>query len=177
MLFRSLQSGAVDVGTLTAENVALAEHIPGLRVRRFPENATHLLYLQTQAAPTRDVRVRRAIADALDYPALAGAWRSEYPPAGSFLPPPIVHWKSVVIPPCTHDVEAAGRELDAAGWRMQHGIRYKNGAPLGGLIGVNSEDPINVRIATLVQEQLAAVGMQLSIKANPVRIWFSPDGS
>ncbi|MFY9884983.1 MAG: peptide ABC transporter substrate-binding protein [Candidatus Cybelea sp.] len=174
--FVALQSGAVDVGTLTAENVALAERVPGLRVRRFPENATRLLYLQTQATPSRDVRVRRAIADALDYPALAAAWRNEYPPAGSFLPPPIIHWKSVVIPPYTHDVEAAGRELDAAGWRMQRGVRYKNGAPLGGLIGVNSEDPINVRIATLVQEQLVAIGMQLSIKANPVRIWFSPDG-
>ncbi len=52
----------------------------------------------------------------------------------------------------------------------------KSGKPLEGLIGVNSEDPINVRIATLVQAQLAAVGMQFTIKANPVRIWFSPEG-
>jgi peptide/nickel transport system substrate-binding protein len=59
---------------------------------------------------------------------------------------------------------------------MQHGVRAKGGVALGGLIGVNSEDPINVRIATLVQAQLAAVGMQMSIKANPTRIWFSPDG-
>ncbi|MGA8099993.1 MAG: ABC transporter substrate-binding protein, partial [Candidatus Cybelea sp.] len=174
--FVALQSGAVDVGTLTAENVLQAEHVPGLRVRRFPENATHLLYLQTQAAPTRDVRVRQAIAGALDYPALAAAWRNEYPPAGSFLPPPIVHWKSVVIPPYKHNAHAAKQELDAAGWRMRQGIRYKNGVALAGLIGVNSEDPINVRIATLVQEQLATIGMQLSIKANPVRVWFSPDG-
>ena len=48
--------------------------------------------------------------------------------------------------------------------------------PFGGLIGVNSEDPINVRISTMVQAQLAAAGLQLSIKANPVRIWFSPEG-
>ncbi len=59
---------------------------------------------------------------------------------------------------------------------MRHGVRYKDGAVLGGLIGVNSEDPINVRIATIVQTQLAAIGMQFSIKANPTRIWFSPEG-
>ncbi|MBV8531121.1 MAG: ABC transporter substrate-binding protein [Candidatus Eremiobacteraeota bacterium] len=174
--FVALQSGAADVGTLTPENVVQAPRVPGLRVMRIPENATRLLYLQTQSAPTRDLRVRRAIAAALDYAALASAWRNQFRPAASFLPPPIVRWKSVAIPSYRHDPRAANEQLDAAGWRMQRGLRFKNGAPLSGLIGVNSEDPINVRIGTLVQEQLAAIGMQLSIKANPVRIWFSPDG-
>lgn len=174
--FVALQSRAVDISTLTAENVAQAEQIPGIRVLRIPENATRLLYLQTQAVPTNDVRVRRAIADALDYGALAAAWRNQFPPASSFLPPPIVQWKSVTIPPYRHDPALANQLLDAAGWRLQHGIRYKDRMPVGGLIGVNSEDPINVRIATLVQAQLAAVGMQFLIKANPVRVWFSPDG-
>jgi peptide/nickel transport system substrate-binding protein len=174
--FVALRSGAADVGTLTPENVAQAAQIPGVGVLRVPENATRLLYLQTQAGATRDLRVRRAIASALDYSALADAWRNEFPAATSFLAPPIVRWKSVSIPPYRHDPAAANRILDAAGWRMRHGIRVKNGVALGGLIGVNSEDPINVRIATLVQAQLASVGMQLALKGNPVRIWFSPDG-
>ncbi len=174
--FVALQSGAVDVGTLSADNVGQAERTPGLRVVRIPENATKLLYLQTQMGPTRDPRVRQAIAGALDYTALADAWRGQYPAATSFLPPPIARWKSVSIPAFVHDPSAAGKLLDAAGWRMQHGVRVNGGTPLGGLIGINSEDPINVRIATLVQEQLAAIGMQLTIKANPTRIWFSPDG-
>ncbi len=174
--FVALQSGAADVGTLTAQNVAQAEGMPGLRVLRIPENATRLLYLQTQAGPTRDVRVRRAIADALDYGALARAWRNEFPMATSFLPPPIVSWRSVRIPAYSHDPSAAARELDAAGWKMRQAVRFKDGSPLSGVIGVNSEDPTNVRIGTLVQAQLAAIGMQLSIKANPVRIWFSPEG-
>ena len=174
--FIALAAGAVDVGTLTSENVSQAQHLPGISVLRIPENATRLLYLQTQLGPTRDVRVRRAIADALDYAALANAWRNEFPPASTFLPPPIARWKNVVVPFYDHDPKAAERELDAAGWRMRHGVRYKDGAPLAGLIGTNSEDPINVRIATLVQEQLATAGLQLTIKTNPVRIWFSPEG-
>lgn len=174
--FVALESGAVDVGTLTPENVAQAARTPGLSVLRFPENSTRLLYLNTGAAPTSDVRVRRAIADALDYTALARAWRNEFEPATSFLPPPIVGWHSVAVPPFTHDPRAAAVELDASGWHLDRGLRVKSGKPLEGLIGVNSEDPINVRIATLVQAQLAAVGMQFTIKANPVRIWFSPEG-
>ncbi|MBV8344445.1 MAG: peptide ABC transporter substrate-binding protein [Candidatus Eremiobacteraeota bacterium] len=174
--FVALRAHAVDVGTLTAEDVAQAERLPGIRVLRIAENATRMLYLQTQAPPTRDVRVRRAIAHALDYHALSAAWRNEFPRATSFLPPPIVRWDSAAIPAYPHDPALARRELDAAGWAPRLGIRIKDGVPLGGLIGVNSEDPINVRIATLVQAQLAAVGMVLSIKANPTRIWFSPDG-
>jgi len=174
--FVSLRSGGVDVGTLTPQNVEQAAQIPSVRVMRVPENATGLIYLQTQALPTNDLRVRRAIAYALDYAALSDAWLHEYPSAGSFLPPPIVRWKSVAIPPYPHDVAAAGRELDAAGWRLHDGIRSRNGEPLSGLFGVNSENPIAVRIATLVQAELAAVGMRVSIKTDPTRIWFSPQG-
>jgi peptide/nickel transport system substrate-binding protein len=174
--FVALQSGAVDVGTLTAENVSRAERTPGIRVARVPENATRLLYLQTQAGATQDRRVRQAIASALDYAALGDAWRNEFPAATSFLPPPIVSWPSAPIPAYPHDRAKAERLLDAAGWHMRNGQRFNGSVPLGGVIGVDSEDPINVRIATLVQEQLATVGMQLSIKANPVRIWYSPDG-
>jgi len=87
-----------------------------------------------------------------------------------------VRWKSVAIAPYRYDPRMAARELDAAGWQLRNGVRYKDATPFGGLIGVNSEDPINVRIATMVQAQLAAAGMPLTIKANPTRVWFSPEG-
>lgn len=174
--FVALQSGAVDVGTLTPENIAQAGHIAGVGVLRVPENAARLLYLQTQRSPTRELPVRQAIASALDYSALARAWQNIYPPAASFFPPAIVHWKSAGVPPYRYDPAAANRRLEDAGWRMRQGLRFKGDVALGGQIGVNSEDPINVRIGTLVQAQLAAVGMRFTLKANPVRIWFSPDG-
>ena len=143
---------------------------------RVPENATNLLYMQTQAAPTNDVRVRRAIARALDYRALANAWLHEYPSATSFLPPPIVTWKNVAVPPFRHDVAAAKRELDEDGWVVRDGVRGRGGVPLAALIGADSENPINVRIATMVQAQLAAIGVRATIKTDPTRIWFSPAG-
>ena len=174
--FVALESGAVDVATLTPDNVGQAATLPGVDVMRVAENATGQLYLQTQRAPTRDIHVRRAIAYALDPAELADAWRHQYPPATSFLPPPIVTWNSVVIPPYPHDPAAAGRELDAGGWALHGGVRSKGGVVLAPLIGAQSENPITVRIATLVQSELASVGMRPTIKTNPARVWFSPDG-
>jgi peptide/nickel transport system substrate-binding protein len=174
--FVTLRSAAVDVGTLTPENAAQAELLPLIRVLRVPENATGFLYLQTRIAPTNDVHVRRAIAYALDAGELANAWRHEYPSGGSFLPPPIVTWKATALVPYPHDLRAAGRELDEAGWVLRDGVRSKRGVPLTGLIAANSENPINVRLATLVQAQLAAIGMDVTLKTEPARVWFSPDG-
>lgn len=162
--FIALRSGAVDVGQLTPDNVQQAQAVPSIRVMRVPENATGLLYLNTRTSPTNDLRVRRAIAFALDPTALANAWRRQYPPATSFLAPPVVRWKNVRIPPYPHDLAAARREL--------RGIR----TPLTALFGLDAENPIQVRIATLVQAQLAAVGLRVSIKSDPTRLWYSPEG-
>ena len=174
--FVALQSGAVDVARLTPDNVAQAARLAGVRVLRTPENATGLLYLQTRAAPTSDVRVRRAIAYSLDQSALANAWHRVYPTATSFLPPPIVSWKGVTIPAYPHDVGEARRQLADAGWHQQDGAWTKNGDILGGVIGADAENPIEVRIATLVQSQLAAAGMRFSVKTDPTRTWFSTSG-
>ncbi len=174
--FVALQSGAVDVGRLNPDDVEQAEHLPGVRVLRIPENATGFLYLQTQVPPTNDVHVRRAIAYALDRAELANAWKRAYPNATSFLPPPVITWKSVAIAAFPHDLRAANRELDAAGWQQHDGVRMKGPDPLGGLIGANADDPMAVRIATLVQSQLAAAGITLSVKTNPTRTWFSFSG-
>lgn len=174
--FVSLESGAVDIATLTPDNVERAAHISAVRVVRIPENGTWLLYLQTQAPPTNDGRVRQAIANAIDLKELSNVWRHEYPSATTFLPPPIVRWHNVTIPPYRYDPSSANHELEAAGWHLKDGVRIKDGKPLAGLIGVNSENPISVRIATLLQSELAAVGMQLSVKTNPSSTWFSYSG-
>lgn len=173
--FVTLSTGDVDIGTLTPENVERAASLPGIRVQRVPDNGADLLYLNTKIEPTHNVHVRRAIAYAIDYAALSNAWNHEYPSATGFLPPPVTRWNAAPIPPYRHDLEAAARELDAAGWHLENGTRFKNGIPLGGLIAVNSQIPWQVRIATVIQAQLAAAGMHFSLKTQPSRIWFSPE--
>lgn len=55
-------------------------------------------------------------------------------------------------------------------------VPQRDGTALAALIGANSEDPVNVRIATILQAQLAAIGMRTTIKVEPTRIWFTPQG-
>ncbi len=174
--FVALQSGATDVGRLTPDNVEQAERLPNVRIVRTPENATGFLYLQTQASPTNDVYVRRAIAYAVDVNQLANIWHHQYPNAGSFLPPPIVSWSAPAIQPYPHDIRAAQRELSASGWRSGEGGWAKDHDALSGVIGADAENPIAVRIATLVQSELAAAGMHFTVKTNPTRTWFSFTG-
>ena len=174
--FVALESGAADVNELTPDNVRRAARIPGVRVMRFPENGTGLLYMQTQLAPTNDVAVRSAISHAIDMSELSDAWRREYPLATSFLPPPILTWRSVRIPPYGYNLALANRMLDQAGWRMRDGVRMKGTQTLGGLVGANSQNPISVRIATTLQAQLARIGMRLDVKTNPTTVWFSEQG-
>jgi peptide/nickel transport system substrate-binding protein len=174
--FVALESGSADVNELTPDNIQRAAHIPNVRVMRFAENGTGLLYLNTQLSPTNDIAVRTAIAHAIDLSELSGAWRRAYPLASGFLPPPIVTWKSVGIPPYRRDVAQANRILEAAGWRMRDGVRVKGARTLGGVAGANSQNPISVRIATTLQAQLAAIGMRLNVKTNPSSTWFSETG-
>ncbi len=174
--FVALESGSVDVGALTPDNLERATHLPGVRVLHIPENGTGFLYLQTQLPPTNSIAVRRAIAHAVDVKELSGAWRGAYPRASSFLPPPIVTWNDVKIPPYTHDLAAANRELDADGWHLRSGIRVKGSTELAGLIGANAENPILVRIATLLQSQMALIGMRLTVKTDPTSTWYSYSG-
>jgi peptide/nickel transport system substrate-binding protein len=174
--FLALESHSADIAELTPDNYQRAAQIPGIRVVRFPENGTGFLYMQTQLPPTDELAVRTAIAHAVDLNELSHAWRRAYPIATSFLPPPVITWRNTPIPPYRHDVALANRELDAAGWRMSGGVRRRGSVPLGGVIGANSENPISVRIATVVQSQLAAVGMRFTVKTNPTTTWFSYSG-
>jgi peptide/nickel transport system substrate-binding protein len=174
--FLALESHSADIAELTPDNFQRAERIPGVRVVRFPENGTGFLYMQTQLPPTNELAVRTAIANAVDLNELSNAWRHAYPIAASFLPPPVITWKNTRIPPYRHDVALANRELDEAGWRMRDGVRSKGSITLGGVIGANSENPISVRIATVIQSQLTAVGMRFTVKTNPTTTWFSYSG-
>jgi peptide/nickel transport system substrate-binding protein len=71
--FNALRTGSVDAAELSPDNVGAAAGVPGLRIARTPENGLRAMYLQTAAAPTNDVRVRRAVAHALDVEELARA--------------------------------------------------------------------------------------------------------
>ncbi len=162
--FNALQTHAVDVTQLNPDNVEPAERSAGLRIVRTPENGLQAIYFQTAAPPTSDVRVRRAVAAALDYSALTSAWRGLYPPLHSIYPPPVVSWNAEPEP-FIHDSAAAAREFEAAGWHLDGGTRVKNGVPLALLVITDATRPVYGRIAVVLQSQLAKAGLDVTIKA------------
>jgi peptide/nickel transport system substrate-binding protein len=174
--FDALRTHSVDAVELNVDNAGIAATVPGVRVVKLHENGLRALYLQTQAEPTNDVRVRRAIAYALDLGDLAKAWKNVYPAATSLFPAPLYSWPHRAIAPYPHDYARADALLDAAGWRLHDGIREKNGSPLALTIALDPTIAVVPRIAVVAQEQLARAGMQVSVKAYQTTIFSAPDG-
>jgi peptide/nickel transport system substrate-binding protein len=164
----------LDVARIQPPQVAEARSVQSVRVFPTEMNGLDYLALQTAAPPTNDLHVRRAIADALDMQFIAALFHNLYPRAGAFLPP-VFPWHDAGLAPIRHDETAAATELEAAGWRLERGVRVKNGAPLDVVLvrqGQGSGSPF----AAAVQRQLAAVGIRVTIKSFPTSLFNALGG-
>jgi peptide/nickel transport system substrate-binding protein len=159
--FNALRAHDVDVAPLFPDMLRQAAGVHDISVLRTPENAVVWLTLQTSRSPANDVRVRRAIADALDPNTLRDAYANAYEPAASFLPP-VLAWHDKDIQPFRRDL-AKAREM------LAHG-------PVDALMVLQSEQPLRTRIATLVQQQLAGAGIHVTIKEFPTALFNAPEG-
>lgn len=83
----ALASHDLDVAQVAAPQMALARGMQGVRLAVTPLNGEYNLLLQTTAPPTNALRVRRAIAAAIDSRALVRGRAPTLEPADSFLPP------------------------------------------------------------------------------------------
>ncbi len=153
-----LLRGEIDLlqSDLAPELFAYLGQRDGIRVqRRDGANFTYLGLNLEDPALGRPA-VRRAIAHGIDRDAiirhvLNGAAR----PAQALLPPG--HWAGADdLPPLVHDPKLARRLLREAGYGPDHPLRleYKTSA-----------DPFRVRLATLVQAQLARVGIEVQVRS------------
>jgi len=153
-----LLRGEIDLlqNDLPAELLAYLEAQPEIRVSRGPGSNFSYLGFNLAEGPTADLRVRRAVAHAIDTGAiiehlLGRAAR----PAAALLPPD--HWAgNPALRPPAHDPERARRLLREAGYEEQRPLQlhYKT-----------STDPVRIRIATVIQQQLAQVGIDLRLSS------------
>ncbi|KOV81784.1 hypothetical protein ADL03_27365 [Nocardia sp. NRRL S-836] len=70
------------------------------------------------------------------------------------------------------DVEAARRELDALGWRLNGEYRAKDGAELTVRFVGPTPNPVSDQVSKLLQSQFKTIGVQLSIEAVPATEYF-----
>jgi peptide/nickel transport system substrate-binding protein len=158
-----VRTGELDLGRVEPAQVAVAP--ADVRVVPTAINGTDFLALQTANAPTDDVAVRRAMALALDVPVIERTFHGLFKRAGAFLPP-VFAWSDAALRPIAQNEAAAASELDRAGWRLQQGVRVKNGAPLDVLL-VRQELGNGSGLAAIIQRELAAVGIRVTIKTFP----------
>ncbi len=72
-----------------------------------------------------------------------------------------------------YDPDAARRELDGLGWVQQGAARAKDGKQLVIRDVIPSQIQVSAQEASLVQQQLAAIGVKLDIQTVPVDTFFS----
>jgi peptide/nickel transport system substrate-binding protein len=133
------------------------------------------LVLNLSHSPLDDVRVRRAIAMAVDR---AGISRKitlgRYPVTNMIQPQFSWAYDSSIRQPA-YDPAAADALLDTAGWRRgAGGVRQKNGKTLSLVYLQFVESMTGVRVATAVQAELHARGIAVEVKSVSNAQLFAP---
>jgi peptide/nickel transport system substrate-binding protein len=161
--FIALRTHEVDVASLeTPQLVAQAQTLGDLRIQRTPLNGTVWLTIQSTTPPGENPAFRRAVAAALDMGSLEKTYSGLYPPAASFLPPVMTPWYDPSIRPYGFDPARARALL--------------GGKHVQGVLVLVSEQPLWIRMATAIQQELAAANIDVSIKLFPTELFNAPDG-
>jgi len=171
---QGVQSGEIDLANLPFSVFDIGRKIPGTYlVHATPpliDNNIGVNFNDPSSPYFHDVRVRQAMQDAIDQKAiiksaLHGQGLENYNP----VPPRPLLFNSPSARagnfPVGYDPAKAAALLDQAGYRLgSDGIRVKNGIKISIVMLVASNQEYRIAIAEMVQRNLAAVGIKLSIK-------------
>jgi peptide/nickel transport system substrate-binding protein len=152
---------------MTADMVYAMSKRPDLLVQSAPGTVLNYITFNVQDSVLRDVRVRQAIAFAMNRPLIIHSlWRDRARLAESLLPPE--HWAwTGDVQQYPHDPAKANALLDAAGWkRGKDGIRFH-------LAMKTSTDETSRLLAMILQQELRDVGIALEVRSFEFATFFS----
>ncbi|MGA8430805.1 MAG: ABC transporter substrate-binding protein [Candidatus Sulfotelmatobacter sp.] len=163
-----LRKGSADIAisSLTPDTVRALERDSHLQVEQAAGTVLAYLGFNLRDPILKDVRVRQAIAYALDrQPMIEYLWRGAALPARSILPPQSWAFNSDVAT-YPHNIEKARQILDTAGYRETNGERFhltmKTGTDANGRLTI-----------AVMQQQLRSVGIVLDIRSAEFATFFS----
>ena len=163
-----LRKGSADaaINALTSDTIVALEREANLQIERAPGTVLSYLAFNLRDPTLQDMRVRQAIAYAIDRgPLLQYIWRGFAQPALSVLPPQSwAYDKDVAAYP--HDPEKARQLLDAAGYRSRDGVRFH-------LTMKTSTEESTRLLAAVLQQQLRDVGIALDIRTFEFATFFA----
>ena len=174
--FDAFRAHELDVDNLTILEVPEARTLHDAALVSVLRNGFDYLGFQTAKPPTDDVRVRRAIVEAIDRSALIRNTYLGLRPILNTEIPAVLWAHDPTVRPLPFDPVRAARELDAAGWHLAGDQRVKNGVPLDVELISDTRD-YNRRIQAIVQRDLAQVGVGVTIRMYPNTIMYAPASS
>ncbi|HYL27138.1 MAG TPA: peptide ABC transporter substrate-binding protein [Candidatus Nitrosotalea sp.] len=173
-----LQTHAVDVAEIINNVQAVALRTSAsVRLVRTEKNRTAFVAFQTRRFPTDDARVRRGLMEAIDNAQIVrkvyyGLW-----PVATTEIPTVLWAHDASVRPYSYSPAQAARDLEAAGWRLEGGRRVKNGSALTVDVAYANYRAEDRSAATVVQENLARLGVEATVRGYPSTVYFSvPDG-
>jgi peptide/nickel transport system substrate-binding protein len=174
---QQLQTGEVDAYfDVDPQLLPQVRPIKDVVVALTPVNDIHVLQFNVRDPVVSDVRLRRAMAMAVNRTTLLAAAThgsgivvdADQPRNGWAFDP--------TVPAIRYDPAAASRLLDDAGWlRGPDGVRRKDGKPLELTLTISPQS-VNgsVLVATILQANLHAVGVRITIKQVTPALFVDP---
>jgi len=166
-----LRKGSADleINALTPDMVLTLAKEPKVSVLRGPGTVVGYVAFNLHDPILKDVRVRQAIAYALDRgPLIHYLMRDSARPAASVLPPESWAYDANVRQ-YLHDPQKARELLDAAGYPESNGVRFR-------LTMKTSTEESSRAMAAVFQQQLREVGIALDIRSFEFATFFADVG-
>ncbi len=159
-------SADIAINSLTADTVLVLRNDPGLAVLQAPGTIYAYIALNLRDPILKDVRVRHAIAHAVDvHRIIEYLLRNQAQPAYSILPPE--HWAyDGDVTRYPYDPSKARQILDDAGYPAKEGIRFH-------VVMKSSTDESTRLMAAVLQQQFHEVGIALDIRTFEFATFFS----
>ncbi|MEV0682332.1 ABC transporter family substrate-binding protein [Nocardia sp. NPDC050378] len=163
------------VGVASRDELKSARNTPGVAIRRAPGNSWgHFTFNGAPGSILADRGVRVAISKAIDRKGIVTAIQD-----GLVADPQPLNnhiylrgqdgYQDNSLP---FDPTAAAQELDALGWKINGDVREKDGRKLE-IRDVMYNDPTNIQIGQIIQQNLAQIGVKLNIETKPSSGLFS----
>jgi peptide/nickel transport system substrate-binding protein len=175
----ALSNGEIDFMGIGSDvnRLKRAETISGITMHRSSAPNFNHMTLNGTSPVLSDVNVRKALAHSLDRDAIAktllGPLGVKPTPLGNHIY--MTNQKgyadnSTVLP---FDLDAAGKLLDAAGWKLEGNTRMKDGKPLALRLPLPPGSAVGKQISELVRAMTEKAGFKVEIQSVPGDDFFS----
>ncbi len=153
-----LEAGELDLAFgLAAETLPRLRARPGITVVSTPVAYQYMLLLNLRRPALADARVRQALSLALDRAQMVRAIGGGVPASGLF--PAYMPWG--LAEPLPSDRIRAAKLLDEAGWRLEGGVRRRDGRVLEITLTAYPQRPDFLTLAPVARAQLEAIGIRV----------------